>query len=250
MSANPFYFGTSTTQLFGIYDPPQSAGRRGVVLCQPWGQEYLRAHQSIRHLARLLARQRCHALRFDYFGCGDSAGRDEEGSIAQWLNDIATAIDELKAIAGLRSVGLIGLRFGASLAALTAAGRRDVDRLVLWDPIIDGAAYVTEKTKNSVGRGEAGGVVQVAGFPLTAELQESMATILLTARQERLPPTLLVSTVQADTYHPLERALVRGGVDVRTICHPGPSAWSDAANFGSGGMPVAALDAIVEWMSS
>ena len=37
---------------------------------------------------------------------------------------------------------LLGLRLGASVAAAAAARRSDVARLVLWDPVIDGAAYM------------------------------------------------------------------------------------------------------------
>lgn len=250
MSANPFYFGDSARQLFGMYDPPSGTGRRGVVLCHPWGQEYLRAHQSVCHLARLLAREQCHALRFDFFGCGDSAGDDADGSVEQWLDDIGSAIDELKDMTRLRSVGIVGLRFGATLAA-AAASRRDVDRLVLWDPIADGAGYVREliEVKGRGRNGDGRGTVQVAGFPLTAQLQESMGAIGLATWEKRLPPTLVVSTAQPDTYHPLERALRDCGVEVTTVCHPGPSVWSDEVDFGSVGMPVAALNAMVEWIS-
>jgi pimeloyl-ACP methyl ester carboxylesterase len=37
---------------------------------------------------------------------------------------------------------LLGLRFGATLAALAAAARDDVERLVLWEPVGQGARYL------------------------------------------------------------------------------------------------------------
>jgi hypothetical protein len=41
-------------------------------------------------------------------------------------------------------VTLLGLRFGATLAALASAARDDVERLVLWEPVREGARYLEE----------------------------------------------------------------------------------------------------------
>ena len=38
----------------------------------------------------------------------------------------------------------MGLRLGASLAVLTARNNPDVNRLILWDPVIDGNKYMQE----------------------------------------------------------------------------------------------------------
>ena len=83
-------------------------------------------------------------LRFDYFGTGDSAGAGEEGSVEQWSRDVDTAIDELRDTTSLDRVSLVGLRFGGLLAADVAARRKDLDRVVLWDPIVRGEQYVRE----------------------------------------------------------------------------------------------------------
>jgi len=65
---NVFYFGAGERRLFGVYTPARHGGRRGAVLCPPWGQEYLRAHRSIAQLANTLATAGVHVLRFDYSG--------------------------------------------------------------------------------------------------------------------------------------------------------------------------------------
>ncbi|MCS6914980.1 MAG: alpha/beta fold hydrolase [Myxococcales bacterium] len=142
----PSFFGPSARSLFGIYHPPvgRPARNRGVLLCAPLGQEAIRAHRALRQLAILLSRARYHVLRFDYYGCGDSAGDSSEGHTTQWLEDIATATAELKDCAGVNRVCWVGLRYGASLAVLAARGRRDLDSLVLWDPVVDGKAYLRE----------------------------------------------------------------------------------------------------------
>lgn len=142
----PFYFGTSQEQLFGVYHAPEGrAVRNGaVLLCHPLGHEYLRAHRAFRNLAATLASQGFHVLRFDYFGTGDSSGDAEQTTVARCLADLADAIQELKDISGASKVSLVGLRLGATFAAFASVNRRDIDRIVLWDPVSDGKAYVND----------------------------------------------------------------------------------------------------------
>lgn len=141
----PKFFGDADRQLFGVYHPPLAAPRSaGVVLCYPGPQEYRQAHWVYRRLAGMLAREGWHALRFDYYATGDSAGESADGSLAQWTADVATAVGELRDVAGVQRVALVGMRLGAALALrATAAGAR-VSDLVLWDPVVSGAAYLAQ----------------------------------------------------------------------------------------------------------
>lgn len=135
----PLFFGSSQRRLFGAYEPPRASKGSGhaVLLCQPWGQEYIRAHRSMRRLATLLTAAGCHVMRFDYFGTGDSGGEEDEADPAAAVADIETAAEGLQDMLGVARVALIGLRLGATLAARAAMRRKDnVDALVLWDPII------------------------------------------------------------------------------------------------------------------
>jgi uncharacterized protein len=141
-----FYFGTSKAPLFGVYHPPRGTSPRdhGVVLCYPWGQEYMRGHRAFRQLAFGLTRAGFHVLRFDYFGTGDSGGSSEEGAPEQWLADLDAAIDELQDMADITTVSLVGARIGAALAARVAERRDGIAGVVLWDPVVTGAAYLDE----------------------------------------------------------------------------------------------------------
>lgn len=246
MALNPVYFGESTRQLFGMYDPATTGGAHGAVLCAPWGQEYLRAHPSVRHLARLLARAGVHVFRFDYAGTGDSDGSDLDGSPSRFIADVHMAIEELKDTAGVRKVSLIGLRLGAAVAAMTARSRHDVHRLVLWDPVFDGAAYLRELAPSSSGTPP----LNARGFLISQDAYVDIGSIDLRTFRGPLPQTLVVSTQSPDACRPLEHLLRSSGTDVVSEYRAGPGAWVEIGSFGASGMPVAALGEMARWVSS
>jgi hypothetical protein len=81
-------------------------------------------------------------LRFDYFGTGDSPGDDEDADLSGWASDVRTARRELLQRSGRSHVVAVGVRLGGMLAVLAADAPADTQRLVLWDPILDGAQYL------------------------------------------------------------------------------------------------------------
>lgn len=248
---NPFFFGSSRNQLFGAYDPPPTGGRRGVVLCYPWAREYLLVHGTFRYLARLLAGAGYHVLRFDYSGTGDSAGEFEDAGVEQWVGDIHTAIDELRDVGQVAQVTLIGLRYGAALAARAARGRRDVERLVLWDPVADGATYlagfgVSVCPESS----ETDAAFEVQGVVLTPRMHHDIARVTPESYGADLPRTLLVNTDEsADTGSTLHDHLSAARVDFTTEHVRDVPVWALEWGIGGTGMPVKAIRAIVTWMS-
>jgi len=142
----PLFFGSADRQLYGVYHMPEVAVARsvGAVLCAPILHEAVDAHRAMRALADQLARAGVHTLRFDYSCTGDSAGAAEDARVDRWIDDIGAAVDELKASRGLDAVGLVGLRFGATLAARLASASDQLPFVALWEPIVDGAPYVRD----------------------------------------------------------------------------------------------------------
>lgn len=142
----PTVFGPPGRRLVGFYHPPEksSASQTAVLMCCPWGHEATRVHRLYRVIAERLARQGIAVLRFDYFGAGDSPGDDTEGEMTGWQGDMLAAHAELARLSSPRTVGWIAARLGATLAVQAAAQAPGLQRLVLWDPIVDGAAYVRE----------------------------------------------------------------------------------------------------------
>lgn len=244
---NPFFFGTSARQLFGIYEPPaRSARDHGVVLCPPLGNEYLNAHPAYRLLARQLAADGHHVLRLDYHGTGDSAGEFEDTAQTDWIADVRTAITELKDLGQISRVALVGIRIGGTLAAQEARRRDDVDRLVLWDAITDGRAYLAE-----IGAGAAGpdGVIDAAGVGLGADARRDLDGITLDTFRAPLPPTLVaVSAASADRQQALAARLRQQDVEVSLRHQPDVAAWLEGP-IGTLSLPIATLKGVVQWLS-
>lgn len=136
----PFFFGQDG-ELFGIYHAAAGAAAKAVLLCAPLGQDHIRCHRLYRQLASALAAAGIPVLRFDYYGCGDSAGASDEVDWDRCLDDIATAAAELRSRSSVDRVSAFGARLGANLA-LAAAPSAQLTDLVAWDPVMDGGAYV------------------------------------------------------------------------------------------------------------
>jgi pimeloyl-ACP methyl ester carboxylesterase len=117
--------------------------RSGVVICPPLGEEIFPAHRVLRVLATQLARLGFPVLRFDYLGCGDSAGDDLDVTVAKCLESLSRAVGRVREQSGCERVVAIGMRFGATIAGLSAAASPGLfHECVLWDPVLDGDAYI------------------------------------------------------------------------------------------------------------
>jgi pimeloyl-ACP methyl ester carboxylesterase len=262
---NPFYFGTQDRRLFGLYEAARSAkASRAVLLCHPWGNEYIHAYRAMRQLAKMLTVNGIHTLRFDYFGTGESAGDTTAGDLGGWETDIRSAIEELKDTTGVTRVSLVGLRLGAALAANVAVqAGTEVNSLVLWDPVVSGVEYLTEVhhaarrgwllTKGAVARpANQGGGHEIMGFPLTEAGAASIRRIDLAALAPALPErTLMVVSTPLDSHERLQRALEQRRAPLaieRIDSLPGWIEWPIYHPL-AGTVPVKVLQRIVEWLA-
>jgi alpha-beta hydrolase superfamily lysophospholipase len=226
---NPLYWGTSQRRLFTLYEPPVAKhGRnRAVVLCQPWGSEYVYAHRAVRQLAVKLAMAGFHSLRFDYFGTGDSGGEAAEADLPGWEADIEAAVDGVRDMVGTRTVALIGLRVGANLAARVARRRPgEIDAVVLWDPIVSGNPYLVAGNEAKAVDWSDRMLAGIRALDLRAETSDS-------------PVRSLVLVTDAAAQDRSE--------GLATECLPTPCPWVESATT-SGVLPVRAIQRIVEWL--
>jgi uncharacterized protein len=251
---NPFYFGTEQRRLFGIYRPARSTPRvpRAALLCSSFGSEYQRAHRSIRRLGELLADAGHHVMRFDYFGAGDSAGDSSDVDVPGWADDVRTAADELKDMADVPRITVVGVRFGALLAAHALEGRSDVERMVLWDPVVSGSDYAAEleslaEPKSGADAGRQ--PLEVLGFPLPRTMLGQIAAMDLCAAMARPGcPAFVVTSAEDPSHSRLEHTLstnARPG-SAYLLC-PDTAAWVEQQGLGAGAIPARLLERIVNW---
>lgn len=201
-----FVFGPEARALFGVYHPPSGGGAQqaAIVLCPPLGYEAICAYPALRVFAERLAAAGHPVLRFDYDGCGDSAGTDADpGRVAAWTASVAHAIDEVRALSGASSVRLVGVRMGAALAAAAAAGRSDVDAVVLWNPCASGRLYAREMKMfrqfaeqsgelRARPKAEGDASEESGGFLFTAETLEGLKKLELAKLAAKVAPRVLV----------------------------------------------------------
>lgn len=246
MGAKVHYFGGDDALLGALHHPRRLRARTAaVLLCNPFGEEASRAHRIYRVLAMQLERAGYACLRFDYRGTGDSAGASEDASIADWVADIGRAADELRRASGSAQLVLVGLRLGATLAAMASAGGLAVRHLIAWDPVLDGRGYLDELTTQHAAylRDEIGddwqphpGAVEALGFPLTPALTAELAAIDLAAITPRAELLTVVSSRGA-TPSPWPRA---HRIEAATS-----AAWNSDAALNAAVVPMDIVSAIV-----
>ena len=253
-----FYFGTSDAPLFGVYHPPRAADVRdhGVVLCYPFGQEYMRGHRAFRQLALLLARAGFHVLRFDYSGTGDSGGASDEVSFDRWTEDLEAAVEELRETADVDAISLVGARIGAAVAARLSADRDDIQNIVFWDPVVSGTDYLDEiltgsaaKFFDEVASEPTAPVAAVNGFPVTRQMREQLLDIDLCILVGSVPGDVhVVVSQERDEYARLAERLAAEGRAGSFRHIPASGDWNEVDNFGSALLPQEVIQGIVQWL--
>jgi alpha-beta hydrolase superfamily lysophospholipase len=258
--AQPLYFGPGQRPLFGWLHRAEGAARDiGIVLCSPSGYEALCTHRTYRRFAESAAARGFPALRFDYDGTGDSAGRALDGDrVAHWLRSIGTAIDTLKATTGVTRVCLFGVRVGASLAAVAAQGREDVQAMIAFAPVAKVSTYLREIRALSLSRPQSTpppelnidpDLQEAAGFTTTAETRAALAAIDLGKLAAAPAPQVLVmerDDINVGDAWPRKLASLGAAVEQRPL--PGYGLMMRDAHAAK--PPVEAIAGALEWLGS
>jgi pimeloyl-ACP methyl ester carboxylesterase len=220
------------------------------------GQEAIRAHRAIRQLGLRLSRERFHALRFDLRGTGDSAGDFADARLDAWVEDTRAAMDELRDRTGIQRVSLVGLRLGAALACRAAHGRRDVDKIILWEPVFSGARYLGELAKRhedflraELPRRRTAPFAregEVLGFPLSKELADDLRAIDLPREPKLDARAATVVTIAGADDEALERALPSMAPRTELVRLTLAQDWNSDEAVNTSLVPSEALDVIVK----
>ena len=257
----PIYFGDSNARLFGwIHRPAAQPRQTAVVICNPLGDDYVRAHRSLRHLAEDLSAAGFPVLRFDFHGTGDSGGSERDPKrLATWQDDLGVAIDELRDQTGAADVAVIGLRLGATIAAQVASRRTDVASVVLWHPFVTGPAFTTETIRThkmhrmlepesfAAGPKEHPDGEEALGFFLTHEtIADLKAVDLMKLARRPAAQVFVIGAANIPSEEPLIERLrgLEANVSYRHL--PGHKFLISIPHRSA--VPQEVIDAIVEWL--
>jgi alpha-beta hydrolase superfamily lysophospholipase len=161
----------------------------------------MRTQAALRKLAISLAESGQHVLRLDYRGTGDSIGDLAEVAVSDWVEDIALAVREGRELSGSNVVRVLGVRAGALLACRSVGAANEVERLVLWDPILEGTGYL-----ESLRRVQAA-VVEQNYYLSRAERREAMHEYAGYRLSERMTEEFRM--LDANTYSSVPKSKLR-----------------------------------------
>ena len=142
----PVIFECKGQQIIGMLHLPEGRGRfPGALMLHGFTGNKSEAHRMYVKLSRALAKHGIASLRFDFRGCGDSAGHFEDLSIR---SEVADAIEAIRFLARHRRVNsrrlaLVGLSMGGAVASyLVGRERTRFKTMALWAPVADGSGIL------------------------------------------------------------------------------------------------------------
>lgn len=213
----------------------------GIVLCAPLLVEHYHGHRALVQLGNLIADAGFVALRFDYWGVGDSEGSTEQiGDVSAWGADVSALADLLRSW-GVEWISGVGLRGSANIIAAHATPA--LDACVLWDPVRDGRQHLREMTlvhRTVSPEDDSPGTGSVCGYAFSSSFVRSLRA--LPPIGSPAIPTLILTR---DGLAPGADALGEG-VSV------GVAAGQEALlerNLDRSAVPIPTLQSIVSWIS-
>ena len=248
---DPLYFGDSARPLFGQRHRSQGKARAtSILICPPWGPEYMRSYRGLRRLAEGLSAAGFETLRFDYSGTGDSEGIALAARLEHWQADICTAARELRELSEAPKLAVLGLRLGALLAGSVQSALGSSTPLIAWDAPDSGVAFTllmrhhdvaVDATKNArrnrnarLTRHEP---YELCGHAWPEALAEALAGLPALALNAQ---GFGISSADHVGSYPL---------NYKKLHLSQPSHWQDERWISTAWMPVQAIDAVVAAVS-
>ncbi|MDE2370309.1 MAG: hydrolase 2, exosortase A system-associated [Burkholderiales bacterium] len=247
--ARPRFLELGGRRLFALDIVPTGTRRGALLYLPPFTEEMNRCRAHAAKQARALAALGYRCLLLDYHGTGESGGSTLEGDWDLWLDDAKRAARWLADDSAL-PLTVWGVRTGALLAARLAAAREvAVERLLFWQPVLDGKLFLNqhlrlriatqivhaearETTESIRERLRGGETLEVGGYPLTPALAEGLAAMRLADHLAAPGPRIdwieMVGPSDTGLALPSQRAVeqIRGvGVEVATAVAVCPKIW-------------------------
>lgn len=181
------FIGEPGRRLFALLRTPGEGGGECTLVVPPFAEEMNKSRRIVTELAQHEREQGRGVLSIDLSGTGDSEGTLDRARIEHWIDELASAV-AWSAAQGWRVHSVLGIRFGAILAAALAHRRElGLSRLVFWQPVTSGARMIDQFLRIRVmasrleddrhesvaalrGKLQAGETVDVAGYVLSGAL--------------------------------------------------------------------------------
>jgi exosortase A-associated hydrolase 2 len=250
VSADPLFLESRSGSIFAVHYAPRRASPPScaVLYLPPFAEEMNRSRRMASLQARALAACGIAVLLVDPYGTGDSVGEFREARWSLWLDDVTAAADWLERRTTAPTC-LWGLRLGALLAVASASKHPErFKRLLLWQPVLDGAAMLNQFLRVRVASSMAGRVetmaelraqlakgdaVEVSGYKVSGELAREMEAV----RMRSLPldravkvDWLEIASEAGERLAPASQSLIdswrAGGVAVASTTVAGDPFWS------------------------
>ncbi len=250
-SVIPEFIDSPQGRIFVIHHHPQSDVRGGVLLVPPFAEEMNRSRRMMTLVAEALAMRGFHVVLPDLYGTGDSEGDFSEASWQGWVQQLEATMDATKQRFAVQCDALLGIRSGALLSLALLQLKSDIKKLILWQPVIDGAVYLNQFLRLRLaadmlqGNGNkesgqalkqrlsSGECVEVAGYGLTSAVSDGLAAASFKAIDAALLPSVywidLVASAEMTPPVPHQKCVEawrEQGVDVRYQHVIGDSFWT------------------------
>jgi len=242
--------GPPNKKIFVSITPPKRNNlHEAVLLCYPFGQEYMRAHKAFRQLANLLSRKGYTVMKFDYPGTGDSYDDGKDIGYNEWLEGAQSALDFLKSETNHHNIHVIGLRLGALVAAELATKNTYIKKLALWDPFANGASYIQDCTAQlSDPPFKPNNVWNIHGYPLPKIFREQV----LSSNIEKMtfPETVNIIQILSHENHDTKAIQEAHNQQVTQKVIGPESDWNYVDMVGSILMPTTLIQSIVSTLTN
>jgi exosortase A-associated hydrolase 1/exosortase A-associated hydrolase 2 len=246
----PFNLPGRQGPLSAIYYQPQTTPHPAgdILLVPAFTEEMNRCRAMVSMQARELARLGVGTLVLDPYGTGDSGGEFSDASWELWRDDLTRGVEWLRRNGnGCRT--LWGVRLGALMSAGIAQGDPGIERLLWWQPVVDGKAFFTQflririaaeleqnggikSTEQLRKMSAAGEIIEVSGYRVSPQLATDIDLLQLPepARMAAASISWFEVVAAADSAVPranakVAEALQAAGADVRLERVIGPPFW-------------------------